>query len=79
MPRLRLIDRTTRLGTTRLLAGGAGRIWFVITAVGWLFKLVRWLAGRNEMTVREELEPGETLLIEHSRDPLGNRPSREQI
>ena len=76
---MKVVDRATRLGTTRLLAGGAGRIWFVITAVGWLFKLVRWLAGRNEMTIREELEPGETLLIEHSRDPLGGRPSREQI
>lgn len=79
MPQLRLIDRVTRIGTTRVLAGAAGRIWFVITLVGWLFKLVRWIAGRNQMTVREELQPGETLLIEHSRDPLGNRPSSERI
>ena len=79
MPRLKLIDRATKLGTTRVIAGGAGRIWFTITLVGWLFKLVRWLAGRNEMTVREELTPGETLLIEHSRDPLRDRPSRERI
>lgn len=79
MPRLKLIDRATKLGTTRVLAGGAGRIWFTITMVGWLFKGVRWLAGRNEMTVREELGPGDTLLIEHSREPLGDRPSRERI
>ena len=79
MPRLKLIDRVTRIGTTRVLAGAAGRIWFVITLVGWLFKVVRWIAGRNQMTVREELQPGETLLIEHSRDPLGDRPSRERI
>ncbi|HUR48643.1 MAG TPA: hypothetical protein VMY88_03800 [Acidimicrobiales bacterium] len=79
MPRLKVIDRVTKLSTTRVLAGGAGRIWFTITLVGWLFKGVRWLAGRNEMTIREELEPGDTLLIEHSRDPLGKRPSRERI
>lgn len=79
MPRLKLIDRVTKLGTARVVAGGAGRLWFTITLVGWLFKGVRWLAGRNEMTIREQLEPGETLLIEHSRDPLGDRPSRERI
>lgn len=79
MPLLKLIDRATKLGTTRVIAGGAGRIWFTITLVGWLFKGVRWLAGRNEMTIREELEPGQTLLIEHSRDPRGDLPSRERI
>lgn len=79
MSRLKVVDRVTKLGTARVVAGGAGRLWFTITLVGWLFKGVRWLAGRNEMKIREELKPGDSLLIDHSRDPLGDRPSRERI
>jgi hypothetical protein len=74
VPKLKLIDRVSRLGTTRVLAGVAGRFWTAVTIAAWIFRLVRWLAGRREHSVRHELKPGDKLVIEHSRDPLGDRP-----
>lgn len=53
---------------------GGGRIWLVITMVAWLIRGVRWLATRGDVSIREELRPGETLLIEHIDEPLGSRP-----
>lgn len=79
MPRLNLIDRASRLGTAKLLLGGGGRVWTLVTLVSFMFRFVRWLGSRGVDTIREELRPGETLLIEHSRDPLGTRPTSERI
>lgn len=77
---LNLINRASRFGAARLFLGGGGRIWLVLTLVAWLFRGVRWLSNRGGgATLREELRPGETLLIEHSRGPLGTRPTVERI
>ena len=79
MPRLNLINRASRMGVARLMLGG-GRVWLVVTIVAWMFRFVRWLTGRGDQhSLREELRPGETLLIEHSRERLGKRPTVERI
>lgn len=76
---LNLINRASRMGTARLFLGG-GRVWLVVTVVAWIFRFARWLASRGDAdTLREELRPGETLLIEHSRDAMGKRPTVERI
>lgn len=77
MPKLNLIDRGTRMGTTRVLTGGASRFWLIVTVVAWIFRLVRWIAGRGVHTYRQELKPGDKLVIEHSRESLGDRPVHE--
>jgi len=77
LPKLDLIGRASRLGTMKLVSGGAGRIWILITLASWVLRLVRWLANRNNDVYRQELKPGQKLVIEHSRDSLGNRPRHE--
>lgn len=77
MGKSKLIDRGARMGTARILTGGASRFWLIVTAVSWTFRLVRWLASRGEHTYRQELKPGDKLVIEHSRDSLGDRPTHE--
>lgn len=77
MPKLDLIGRASRVGTMKVMAGGAGRFWMMITLAGWALRFIRWLANRNNDVYRQELKPGQKLVVEHSRDPLGHRPRHE--
>ena len=55
---------------------GSSRPWFWIAVVTTSFRLLRRVIGRQEKVVwREELKPGDTLVIAHEREPEVIAPS----
>jgi hypothetical protein len=65
----RLLRTLLRNGVRKGLMGNS-RTWTVVAVFAGALRLKQWL-NRRESTVvyREELQPGETLVIAHEREP----------
>ncbi len=50
---------------------GAHPAWAAVTFAAFLLRVYKQRAGRQEIVLREELHPGETLLISHLPQPRG--------
>ena len=65
----RLLRAALRNGITKGFLGGS-RPWLVIGGVAAGWRLLRRIAGSEAVVVfSEELQPGEALVIAHTRDP----------
>lgn len=50
---------------------GAHPAWSAVAFAAFLLRLYKQRAPRHEAVLREELKPGETLVISHAPDPRG--------
>jgi hypothetical protein len=64
---LRLLER---LALRRKRQGASG-IWTAVAFAAFLLRQYQKRAGRDEVSLREELRPGESLLISHTTLPRG--------
>lgn len=63
-----MLHRLQRFAFTR---GLSSQRWLTIGLVVWGIRRIRKMAGREEKVVyREVLEPGQTLVIAHEREPV---------
>jgi hypothetical protein len=63
-----VLHRLQRLASARALTS---QRWFTIWVTMWLIRRFRKMTGREEKVVyREVLEPGQTLVIAHERQPV---------
>ncbi len=71
-----LLDEARRLGLSRGVFGDS-RPWLIIGGLAWGIRAVQW-ARRPvpDVLLREVLEPGETLVIEHQAPPPTRRERR---
>jgi hypothetical protein len=64
---LRVLEQLAR----RRRRPGAHPAWTAVTLAAFLLRLYHQRAQRHEVSLREELKPGETLVISHSTQPRG--------
>lgn len=50
---------------------GGNPLWTAVTVAVFLLRLYHRRADRQEVSLREELQPGESLLITHTTQPRG--------
>jgi hypothetical protein len=63
-------SRYLRVNALRRGVLGDSRPWFWFAVVSYSFRALRRLLGRTEKVLyREELRPGQTLVIAHDREP----------
>jgi len=71
-----LLSYLRRAGVERGLFGGK-RSWMWLGGIAWGLRLLQRAAGRNVAVVyREELAPGESLIISREAVPAGRRRKR---
>lgn len=71
---LRLLQR---IGIDRALAGHRGRHWFAISAMLWLLRKGNEVRRpKAEVVYRAVLEPGQTLVVDHTLLDRGGKPSK---
>ena len=71
-----LLDQARKLGVSRGVFGDS-RPWLIIGGLAWGIRAIQW--ARRPMPhvlLREVLEPGETLVIEHQGPPPTRRQRR---
>ncbi|MEX2292506.1 MAG: hypothetical protein WD691_01860 [Acidimicrobiales bacterium] len=66
-----MLQRLLELGARRRRRPGAHPAWIAVTFAAFLLRQYKQRAQRQEIVVREELRPGEALLISHLPDPQG--------
>lgn len=72
---LRTLERT---GINRGLLGGGGKGWVYVGTGLWTLRTIRRMAERKpEVLVREELRPGERLVIANARPTLDALPAAD--
>ena len=64
---LRLLEAVAR----RRRAGSSNPMWPAVTFALFLLRTYQKRAGRDTIVLREELKPGETLMISHTHQPRG--------
>jgi hypothetical protein len=64
---LRVLEQLAR----RRRRTGSHPAWTAITFAAFLLRLLQQRSQRHEVSLREELKPGETLVISHSTQPRG--------
>lgn len=64
---LRVLERLAR----RRRRPGAHPAWMAVSLAAFLLRLHHQRAHRQEVVLREELKPGETLVISHTTQPRG--------
>jgi hypothetical protein len=64
---LRVLEQLAR----RRRRPGAHPAWTAVTLAAFLLRLLHQRSQRHEVSLREELKPGETLVISHSTQPRG--------
>lgn len=64
---LRLLEALAR----RRRAGSVNPVWPAVTFALFLLRMYQRRAGRDAVMLREELKPGETLVISHTHQPRG--------
>ena len=65
---LRLLQIVAR---RKRLKGGGGPIWAAATMGAYLIRFYQRREARQTVSLREELRPGETLVISHTDQPRG--------
>jgi len=71
-----LLDSARRLGLSRGVFGDS-RPWLIVGGIAWGIRAVQWaMRPAPQVLVREVLEPGETIVIEHGGPPPGRRERR---
>jgi hypothetical protein len=63
---LRVLEFATRRRGAR-----TGGVWTAVSLAVFLLRLQQQRAHRHEIYLREELKPGETLVISHTTEPRG--------
>ena len=53
------------------LKGGGGRIWAAAALATYLIRFYQRREARDTVSLREELRPGESLIISHTTQPRG--------
>jgi hypothetical protein len=56
---------------TRRRRSGASPVWTVVAAAAFLLRLHQRRSAKDAVSLREELRPGESLLITHTDRPQG--------
>jgi hypothetical protein len=64
---LRVLERLAR----RRGRPGAHPAWTAVALAAFLLRLLQQRSQRHEVSLREELKPGETLVISHTTQPRG--------
>jgi hypothetical protein len=64
---LRLLEQLAR----RRRRPGSHPAWTAVALAAFLLRIYQQRAQRNEVSLREELRPGETLMISHTTEPMG--------
>lgn len=64
---LRLLEQLAR----RRRRPGSHPAWTAVALAAFLLRIYQQRAQRQEVTLREELRPGESLLISHTTEPTG--------
>lgn len=64
---LRLLEQLAR----RRRSPGAHPAWAAVAFAAFLLRLYKQRSDRHDVTLREELKPGETLMISHTTQPRG--------
>ena len=74
-----LLDQARKLGVARGVFGDS-RPWLIIGGLAWGIRAIQW-ARRPvpQVLLREVLEPGETLVIEHQGPPPKRRQHRGDV
>ncbi|MCU0310417.1 MAG: hypothetical protein MUE36_05700 [Acidimicrobiales bacterium] len=71
-----VLDSARRIGLSRGVFGDS-RPWLVIGGIAWGIRAVQWaLKPPPQVVVREVLEPGQTIVIEHGGSLPGRRERR---
>jgi hypothetical protein len=65
-----LLTILERLGRRRQRPGASG-VWTAVAFAAFLLRQYQRRAARDAISLREELRPGESLLITHTRTPYG--------
>lgn len=66
-----MLLRALELLARRRRRGGAHPAWAAVTLAAFLVRAYQKRADRDVVALREELEPGESLLITHTQQPRG--------
>jgi hypothetical protein len=64
---LRLLEQLAR----RRRRPGSHPAWTAVAVAAFLLRIYQQRAQRHEVSLREELRPGETLMISHTTEPMG--------
>jgi hypothetical protein len=64
---LRLLEQLAR----RRRRPGSHPAWTAVALAAFLLRVYQQRAQRHEVSLREELRPGETLMISHTTEPMG--------
>lgn len=64
---LTLLERLAR----RRMRSGASGVWMAVTLAAFLVREYQKRADRDPVALREELRPGESLVISHTTQPHG--------
>jgi hypothetical protein len=64
---LRLLEQLAR----RRRRPGSHPAWTAVALAAFLLRIYQQRAQRHEVSLREELRPGETLMISHTTEPMG--------
>lgn len=65
-----LLSLLERLARRRKRSGASG-IWTAVAFAAFLLRQYQQRAHRSELSLREELRPGESLVISHTQQPRG--------
>lgn len=66
-----LLRLLTIIARRKRLKGGGGPIWAAAAMGAYLIRFYQRREARQDISLREELRPGESLIISHTHQPQG--------